>query len=191
MAHTAAQQYASKAGISYQPVQTFARVDQERAERIAQAYDEMKHAPQDPLVKAAYDAMISETLEQYRAILATGLKVEFIDFAKQGDPYASSPRAAIQDVIKNNHLFVFSTRDGFGSSDFDPEQPAPRRDGVQDLGPHRARERHLPRGARLLRPHQGRQRLPRRRRRERLALALGDVHAARAARHDERDARPE
>jgi hypothetical protein len=120
IAHTAAQQYASKAGISYQPVQTFARVDQERAERIAQAYDEMKHAPNDPLVKAAYDAMISETLAQYRAILATGLKVEFIDFAKQGDPYASSPRAAIQDVIKNNHLFVFSTRDGFGSSDFDP-----------------------------------------------------------------------
>jgi hypothetical protein len=61
--------------------------------------------------------MLDETMAQYRHILDTGLKVEFIDYEKQGDPYARSPRLAVLDVVENNHLWVFSTRDGFGSDD--------------------------------------------------------------------------
>ena len=119
VAHEAARAYMDAAGLPYAPARFYVPVDVERAQRIAKAFDEMKHAPDDPEVKAAYRAMIDETVAQYQAIKATGLKIEFIDFDKQGDPYAESPRLAIQDVAENSHLWVFPTDSGFGSSDAD------------------------------------------------------------------------
>ena len=114
VAHNAAREYMRAAGLDYNPPHTYAKLDKDRAARVAAEYEKMAHAPNDPAVKAAYDAMIKETEAQYEAILKTGLKVEFIDFAKQGDPYAGNPRLAIKDVRDNNHLWVFSTRDGLG-----------------------------------------------------------------------------
>ncbi|MBU3577606.1 PLxRFG domain-containing protein [Polynucleobacter sp. UK-Kesae-W10] len=118
-AEKVAQDYMKAAGLEYNPPSQYAKVDKERAARIANEYDRMEHDPQNPEVKAAYAAMIKEVAAQYKAIIDSGLKVEFIDYAKQGDPYAASPRLATEDVRKNNHMWVFSTRDGFGSSDFD------------------------------------------------------------------------
>lgn len=112
----AAEDYMSESGIPYNPPQTFKKVIPERASRIAQAYDEMAHAPNDPKVKAAYDAMIDETLNQWKAIKKTGLKVEFIKPGMK-DPYEESPRLAIMDVRDNNHLWVYPTTSGFGGSE--------------------------------------------------------------------------
>jgi GNAT superfamily N-acetyltransferase len=109
----AAQRYAEQAGIPYERPTTYARVDQERARRIAQAFEEMEHAPGDPEVAAAYDALINETLAQWQAIKETGLVVEFIDGP---DPYGN-PRNAILDVVSNNHLWVYPTDAGFGGSE--------------------------------------------------------------------------
>lgn len=117
-AHDAAAAYMQRAGMKYEPARKYAKVDRARAERIAAAFDSMKHEPQNPVVKRAYEQMIRETLAQYEQIMATGLTVEFIDFAKTGDPYGN-PRNAILDVVNNNHMWVFSTKDGFGSSDLD------------------------------------------------------------------------
>src|SRR5690606_16916574 len=100
--------------IDTKPVTTYVRVDQDRAKRIADAYEQMAHAPADPEVKAAYDALIAETLAQYQYVLNTGLKIEFIPEGSP-DPYASSPRLAIEDVRNNNHLWVFPTSAGFGT----------------------------------------------------------------------------
>ena len=87
------------------------------AERIANEFQIMKHNPNDPEVKAAYDAMIKETMEQYKAIIAaTGLEIHFI---KGENPYEATPRLAILDIVENNRFYVYSTKDGFGSG---PEQ---------------------------------------------------------------------
>ena len=116
-AKKAAAQYAKSAGIDYTPTTQYAPLDRQRARKIAEEYERMEHAPQNPEVKAAYEAMIYETMAQYEAILDTGLEVEFI---RGDDPYGN-PRNAIIDVVENNHLWVFPTDDGFGSSaDFDP-----------------------------------------------------------------------
>lgn len=117
-AREAARKYMEQAGLPYNPPSEYAKLDKDRARRIAAEFEAMKHAPNDPEVKAAYRAMIDETAAQYEAILGTGLKIEFIDFEKTGDPYGN-PRNAILDVVNNNHLWVFSTDDGFGSSDAD------------------------------------------------------------------------
>ncbi len=119
-AEKVAKDYMNSAGLEYNPPNTYANVNVERAERIATSFDTMKHDPQNPEVKAAYAALVKETTAQYKAVVDSGLKVEFIDFAKTGDPYKGNPRAMTEDVRKNNHMWVFGTRDGFGSSDFDP-----------------------------------------------------------------------
>ena len=111
-ARRAAAEYKRRAGIRTPEVRTYAKVNEENAKRIARAYQNMKHDPLDPRVKAAYDAMVRETLAQYQAIKATGLKIEFISDGQ--DPYAASPRLAIEDVRNNNHLWVFPTDSGFG-----------------------------------------------------------------------------
>lgn len=113
-AQSIAARYAAKNGNTLPT--NYAVVDEDRAARIADAYDKAKHQPQDPETQSAYAAMIEETLAQYRDILKTGLKIEFITGE---DPYAASPREAILDVVENNHLWVFPTTDGFGSSELD------------------------------------------------------------------------
>lgn len=107
--------YMKSAGLPYRPPTEYVKVDKVRAKKIADAYDEMKDDPNDPQVKAAYGALIKEVNAQYEALLKAGLKVEFIDYAKQGDPYAVSPRLAIEDIKKNNHFWVFPSSAGFGS----------------------------------------------------------------------------
>lgn len=108
-----AHQYAQEAGLPYDPPKTYAKVDVPRAQRIAQAFDEMKHEPENPEVQRAYSKMIDETMAQWNAIKRTGLKVEFMPPGV--DYYAASPRLATEDVRNNNHLWVFSTREGFGT----------------------------------------------------------------------------
>lgn len=112
-AREAAYDYMASRGLRYEPPTTYAKVDTARAKRIADSFDLMAHQPDDPLVRAAYSAMIEETLAQYQFVKATGLEVEFIT---GDDPYALSPRLAIQDVVDNNHLWVFPTDDGFGGT---------------------------------------------------------------------------
>ena len=108
-----AEEYAAESGIDYSGMENFAPLDPERASKIAVEFELMRHAPDDPLVKAAYNALVDETNAQFRKMLDTGLTVRFI---KGEDPYGN-PRNAILDVINNNNMFVFSTRDGFGSDD--------------------------------------------------------------------------
>lgn len=120
VARQVAANYMAKTGLDTQQPTKYLQVDPERGARIAQAFDEMKHDPNDPLVKAAYDAMAKETLAQWRQIKKTGLKTEFI---KPGDPdpYHASPRLAAEDVKRNNHLYVFPTDSGYGTTGITPE----------------------------------------------------------------------
>lgn len=115
-ARNVAAEYARSAGIDYNPPTTYAKVDTERATRIAEEYEKMVHNPNEPKVKESYDAMIKETLDQWEAIKRTGLKVEPIP-AGAKDPYAASPRLAIIDVKDNNHLWFFPTENGFGGTE--------------------------------------------------------------------------
>lgn len=124
-----ARQYMAEAGLPYNPPTVYAKVDPSRAARIASAYDQMKDDPQHPLVKASYAQMIKETMAQYQAAKKNGFKAEFWNPATEEDPYHSSPRMAVEDVTKNNHMFVFPTNFGYGEASetghaFSPEDVA-------------------------------------------------------------------
>ena len=109
-----AKSYMKEAGMSYNPPKDYKTVDPERATRIANEFDKMKHDPTHPDVKASYDALAKETMAQFHHIRnTTGLK---ISFNKPGqDPYAKTPHLGAIDVRDNNHLSVFKTDHGFGS----------------------------------------------------------------------------
>jgi len=110
----AAESYVKAAGIPYDPPRKYAKLDKERATRVASSFDEMSHDPDNPAVKASYEALAKETLAQWQALKATGLKVEWIK-PGQKDPYAENPRLGAQDVSLNNHWWGFPTDLGFGS----------------------------------------------------------------------------
>lgn len=112
-----AQQYAEQNGIEYNPPREYAKVDPNRAKRIADEYDRMPHNPNDPQVKASYDALIRETMAQYKALVNAGYNFEF--YPKDHDPYPNSPREAVMDLHNNKHMYVYPTQQGFGSGDLD------------------------------------------------------------------------
>ena len=113
-AREAADAYMKSAGLTYDRPKTYAKLDKERAARVAVEFEKMQHNPDDPAVKASYEALAKETLAQWQEIKKTGLKVEWIK-PGQADPYAETPRLSAVDVIENNHWWGFPTDQGFGS----------------------------------------------------------------------------
>lgn len=114
----AAREYAKSRGEALQRQPSYVTVDKDRARRIAAEYDKMTHAPDDPKVKAAYQAMIDETMAQYEFVKKSGLKVDVIQEG-QADPYPEGPKQVLADLRDNNHLWLYPTDSGFGSSDAD------------------------------------------------------------------------
>ena len=109
-----AEQYAADNGIDLKRQSDYTEVDAERGARIAAAYAEMQHAPQDPAVREAYENMIQQTLAQYRALEAAGYKFWFID--PTNDPY-NSPWDAMRELRASQTLGVFPTAGGFGNAE--------------------------------------------------------------------------
>ena len=115
-----AEEYAKENGIPYKRQAEYVKVDEDRAKRIAEAYEEMKHDPQNPKVKEAYENLIKQTIAQYEALVKAGYKFWFIDTNIPSNlEYAQSPFNAMRDVRSNKQMGVFPTTDGFGSSDVD------------------------------------------------------------------------
>ena len=100
---SSAQKYAKANGmpeIDHSPV----KVDPDQAKEIAKIYDEAQHDPNNPQVKAAYDALKSETLAQFNHLRNDlGLKFE----PQESDPYASAGEM-MNDIKQNNRLKVFT-----------------------------------------------------------------------------------
>lgn len=108
-----AEQYARSVGIELRRQAEYVQVDEDRARRIAAAYEAMPHAPQDPEVKQAYESLIEQTLAQYRALEAAGYKFYLID--ESNDPYAGNPWNAMRELRAEQSMGVFATEAGFGS----------------------------------------------------------------------------
>ena len=102
--------YMADKGITYKPQEIYAPLDVDRATRLANAFEKMKHTPTDKKTQKSYKALAKETQDQYEALLKAGYKFDFI---RGADPYGN-PRNAINDVIANKRMSVFPTEQGFG-----------------------------------------------------------------------------
>jgi len=112
-----AKSYMKSIGKEYTPVEKITKLDEGLSKRISDAYDKMKDDPTDPEVKAAYEVMAKETLDQYDAITAKGYKLEI----NNNEPYSSS-EDMINDLRDNNRMKIFSTESGFGDTPITDKQ---------------------------------------------------------------------
>jgi hypothetical protein len=112
-----AERYAQANGINLRRQAYYATVDEDRAQRIAAAYDAMPHAPTDPAVVEAYQNLIDQTLAQYRALEEAGYQFYFYD--ETTDPYDGKPWRALRDLRANQRMAVFTTEAGFGTEPLD------------------------------------------------------------------------
>ena len=110
-----AEAYAKDKGIDYRRQSEYVKVDPNRAKRIAEEYEKMKHEPNNPKVKEAYQNLIDQTLDQYKVLKDAGY--EFYFFDKTNDPYNGSPWAAMEELRNDKKMAVFSTESGFGTDE--------------------------------------------------------------------------
>lgn len=120
-----ARNYCRGIEIDFKPPPVCDKVNRDFASKVACAYEDMEHAPDNLTVKLAYSFLAKEIQNQYRFVLSTGLEVEFI---KGDNPY-KSPWASIADIKVNNHLWVNPTSELFGSlvSTYAEESPLLKR----------------------------------------------------------------
>jgi hypothetical protein len=118
-----AEAYAKANGISLKRQAEYVQINESVAKRLADAYEAMPHAPQDPKVKAAFANLIKQTTAQYQALADAGYKFWFTDLSKPDNAeYLASPWNAMRDIRANQQMGIFPTNEGYGSdSDFKPE----------------------------------------------------------------------
>lgn len=87
-------------------------VDPARGREIAKEFERMQHNPNDPEVKAAYQALIQETLDQFQQMKKAGIKIEKIK-PGQDNPYKTSKD--LHKDVENGHMWFYPTESGFGS----------------------------------------------------------------------------
>lgn len=109
-----ASDYMESIGADSMPDLDYLPVDEVRAAQIAEAYDQMQHDPNDPLVRKSYDKFKRETLQQYEFLLKRGMVFDH----QQADPYDDSD-AMRADIEANNRLATFLT----DPSQFPPDHP--------------------------------------------------------------------
>lgn len=115
-----AERYVKDRGIEgYEKPERIRTIDKDRAKRISDEFDAMKHSPTDPEVIEAYELMAEETLAQYETIIAEGYVVE----VNNTEPYSSSGDM-IEDLRNNKRMKIFSTESGFGDEPITEEQRA-------------------------------------------------------------------
>ena len=108
-----AEDYKKSKGITVDAGERITDIDIENSKKIADAYDEMQSNPNDPEVKAAYNAMANETVDQFKYLIDNGYTVELYD--GKTEPYKNSEEM-LKDLRDNKHLYVFSTEEGFGDT---------------------------------------------------------------------------
>lgn len=121
-----ANSYNQRVGLGPHPTD-YLPVNPEKGAAIAQAYDQLPHAPHDPKVQAAYDAFKRETMDQYHDAVKNGYNFEF--YPEDHDPYPNSPREAQLDLHHNQHMYVYPTESGFGDTEA-PDHPLLERTGI-------------------------------------------------------------
>jgi len=108
-----AEDYAKKYKIPYRRQASYVEIDEDFASLVAQAYDAMAHAPQNPKVKEAYQDLNRQTRDQYDALVDAGYTFTFFD--SNTDPYDGNPFNAMRDLRTNKQMAVYGTYDGYGT----------------------------------------------------------------------------
>jgi hypothetical protein len=111
LTRTLAAAYKLKSGINKPHYDGKRDPDQGYLKTVADFHDKAVHAPDDPAVKASYDALARETVAQFKSL--GGLKVE--TWKGEGEPYRNS-KEMMRDVADKGHLWFLPTDSAFGAN---------------------------------------------------------------------------
>jgi hypothetical protein len=124
--------YQAKQGLPPVGTMRYWDVNPDLGERVAHAYEQMKSEPDNPKVKASYDALKAAIHGQFETMKESGLRIEFVDES----PYPNS-KAMILDVEQHNRLKVLKTSPEQAHPGMTPEENNELR-AVHDLFAHAA-----------------------------------------------------
>lgn len=101
------------------------------AKRIADAYEEMKHDPNNPEVKRGFEELVTEIKKQADALLAEGYTFEL---TTKGEGYGSNSEKTFKDVKENKRILVESSEESFGTDrKFDKDNIGLMDSGYKDV----------------------------------------------------------
>lgn len=101
------------------------------AKRIADAYEEMKHDPNNPEVKRGFEELVTEIKKQADALLADGYTFEL---TTKGEGYGSNSEKTFKDVKENKRILVESSEESFGTDrKFDKDNIGLMDSGYKDV----------------------------------------------------------
>lgn len=122
-----AEDYKQAFGIESSGVYVKSKMNVKVGTIIADAYQNLQHTPNDRLVKAAYEQMAQEVVDQF-VFFQEQEEVNFEPFEGEGEPYANSYEM-LQD-IHNYHLYFFKTASGFGEEEIHEDNIMLRKTGI-------------------------------------------------------------
>lgn len=123
----AADAYKKQNGLSTKTPNFVLNVSEKDAKNIADAYDEMKHDPDNPEVKKGFEELVTQIKSQADMLLSMGYKFQL---AKEGEGYGSSSKKMSDDVKNNKRILVDPSSKSFGTKrTFDKDNI-----GLQDSG---------------------------------------------------------
>lgn len=125
-----AQEYKNRKGIKLGRGSKITSIDVDFSKRLADAFDDMKHDPDNKDVMEAYEALGEEVLSQFRILKENGYTIELHE--GKDEPYANS-QEMLKDLIDNKHLYIFSTKEGFGENDIPYGNPLLLDSGEKDV----------------------------------------------------------
>lgn len=126
-----AEDYMKSAGIEGNLHESYVKVNEPLAKKIADFYQGAEHTPNDPAVKASYRAFMDETKAQWDAITASGVTME--PWLEKGQPYKDSAEM-LADLKDNDHLYFFPTENGFGTGGAESNHPLLSESGIEAGG---------------------------------------------------------
>jgi len=88
------------------------KINPDHGAEIADGYDALRHSPNEPETKASYDALMSETRQQYDKLTEGGLKVTKLKKNQVGYTTAEE----MHNDIASGNLKYFPTEHGYGAN---------------------------------------------------------------------------
>lgn len=106
-ADAVAAEYKQKYRVGTKEPKKVQQVKPETAQRLAQAYENAEHNPDDPEVQASYAAFKQETLDQFNALKEAGYTFDLAPVDEVAEKYPDTASIS-QDLGQNQHLTINS-----------------------------------------------------------------------------------
>lgn len=106
-----AEEYKQAMGIKGIPHPQIENLEKGLSEEMAKEYETVKNNPRNKQVKESYDALVEETIQQYKFIVSKGLNV--VKYDGVGEPYQDS-KEMLKDLRENNTLKFLPNDEAFG-----------------------------------------------------------------------------